>query len=120
GTFTADAELRVLTEVQPGSYVFMDAQYRDALGEDAEGAYEQSLYVQATVISINARDHVTVDAGLKALATDAGPPRPASAPFIGSTYAFFGDEHGRVSRPPGAGIARGMRVELVPPHCDPT
>jgi D-serine deaminase-like pyridoxal phosphate-dependent protein len=70
GTFSADAALRVLNEVQPGSYIFMDNQYRDALGNDADGALEQSLFVQAQVISINAKEWVTVDAGLKAFATD--------------------------------------------------
>jgi D-serine deaminase-like pyridoxal phosphate-dependent protein len=119
GTFGADAALGILNEVQPGSYVFMDAQYRDALGDDADGAFEQSLFVQSSVISINQPGSVTVDAGLKAFATDAGPPRPATAPFAPDAYAFRGDEHGRVMLPAGRAMAIGQRIELVPPHCDP-
>jgi D-serine deaminase-like pyridoxal phosphate-dependent protein len=119
GTFAADAALGILNEVQPGSYVFMDAQYRDALGDDADGAFEQSLFVQASVISANQPGFVTVDAGLKAFATDAGPPRPATAPFAAGGYSFFGDEHGRILRPEGHTVAIGDRIELVPPHCDP-
>jgi D-serine deaminase-like pyridoxal phosphate-dependent protein len=119
GTFGADAALRILSEVQPGSYVFMDAQYRDALGDDADGQFEQSLFVQSSVISVNQPGSVTIDAGLKAFATDAGPARPATQPFAPDAYAFRGDEHGRVMLPAGHATAIGQRIELVPPHCDP-
>lgn len=121
GSFTADAALRVLNEVQPGSYIFMDNQYRDALGGDADGAFEQSLFVQAQVVSINAKEWVTVDAGLKAFSTDGPVPRPAGKRFGGSHYFYFGDEHGGLMRPAGGPPVRlGERVEFIPPHCDPT
>ena len=121
GTFAADAALRVLNEVQPGSYIFMDNQYRDALGDDTDGAFEQSLFVQAQVVSINAAEWVTVDAGLKAFATDGPVPRPTGERFGGSRYFYFGDEHGGLMRPSGGSpITLGERVELIPPHCDPT
>jgi D-serine deaminase-like pyridoxal phosphate-dependent protein len=121
GTFSADAALGVLNEVQPGSYIFMDNQYRDALGNDADGGFEQSLFVQAQVISINAEEWVTIDAGLKAFATDGPVPRPVGTRFGGSQYSYFGDEHGKLTRPSnGPPIRLGERVELIPPHCDPT
>jgi D-serine deaminase-like pyridoxal phosphate-dependent protein len=121
GSFAADAALRVLNEVQPGSYIFMDNQYRDVLGNDADGAFEQSLFVQAQVVSINAPDWVTVDAGLKAFATDGPDPRPTGKRFGGSRYFYFGDEHGGLTRPAGDSPVRlGERVEFTPPHCDPT
>lgn len=120
GTVTADLELGVLTELQPGSYVFMDAQYIDALGDDADGAFRPSLWVASQVVSVNAGPIVTVDAGLKAFATDGPAPRPAGERFAGSTYAFFGDEHGALTRPAGAAVELGERVELLTPHCDPT
>ncbi len=111
GSFAADAALGVLTEVQPGSYVFMDEQYRTALGENGDGAFATSLFVAATVVSVNQPDWVTVDAGLKAFATDAGVPRAVTPRFAGCDYLWFGDEHGR-PRPPGrrrAGRARRAR-----------
>lgn len=121
GSFAADVALRVLNEVQPGSYIFMDNQYRDALGDDADGAFEQSLFVQAQVVSINAEEWVTVDAGLKAFSTDGPAPRPTGNRFGGSRYFYFGDEHGGLMRPPGGSPVRlGERVEFIPPHCDPT
>ena len=96
-----------------------DDQYRSALGGDADGAYEQSLFVQATVVSVNQPSWVTVDAGLKALATDAGPPVP-TGDFTGCAWSWFGDEHGLLVRPTSGAVAPGEHVELVPPHCDPT
>jgi D-serine deaminase-like pyridoxal phosphate-dependent protein len=120
GTVAADLDLGVLNELQPGSYVFMDAEYSDALGGDDDGAFQTSLWVSSQVVSVNADAIVTVDAGLKAFATDGPTPRPAGARFGGSTYAFFGDEHGALTRPAGAPVSLGERVEFATPHCDPT
>ena len=121
GTFAADADLRVLNELQPGSYVFMDVQYRDALGADPDGAFQQSLFVQSRVVSVNAEAHVTVDAGLKAFATDGPTPRAVGARFVDCKYHYFGDEHGRLTRPVNVpSIDLDQRIEFVPPHCDPT
>jgi len=120
GTFAADAALGVMTEVQVGSYLFMDRQYRDALDGDADGAFATSLFVQAQVISANHPDWVTVDAGLKAMATDGPLPRPTGERFGASSYRWFGDEHGMITRPPGKVVQHGERVELETPHCDPT
>lgn len=119
GTCAIDLEIGVLNELQPGSYVFMDREYRDALGPDPEGRFEQSLTIATTVISTNQRGFVTVDAGLKAMATDAGSPLVVG--HEGSArYEFFGDEHGLVTEAPSGNFERGERLELVPPHCDPT
>jgi len=119
GTCAIDLEIGLLNELQPGSYVFMDREYRDALGSDPEGRFEQSLTIATTVISTNQAGFVTVDAGLKAMATDAGSPL-----VVGHEdsvrYEFFGDEHGLVTNDPSRAFARGERLELVPPHCDPT
>ena len=115
GSFAIDAELGVLTELQVGSYVFLDREYRDC--ELAGPAFEQALFVDASVISVNTPGMVTIDAGLKAFATDAGVPVVhAGAP--GARYAFMGDEQGALIGDILPGLA--ARVTLVPPHCDPT
>jgi D-serine deaminase-like pyridoxal phosphate-dependent protein len=119
GTAGLDLELGVLNELQPGSYVFMDREYADALGDDFEGRFAQSLTIEATVVSANHDGHVTVDAGLKSMATDAGTPR-VLWPEQAGEYQFFGDEHGLVTCDPARPLRRGQRVALVPPHCDPT
>ena len=120
GSFAADAAQGVLTEVQPGSFAFMDREYRDALKSDPDGDFEQALTIASTVISANHPRWVTVDAGLKAFSTDGPLPVAMTPKFLGSAYRFFGDEHGRLMRPDGATVARGERVDFVPPHVDPT
>jgi D-serine deaminase-like pyridoxal phosphate-dependent protein len=76
--------------------------------------------VQARVISANWPTHVTVDAGLKAFATDGPPPRPWGDRFEASEYFWFGDEHGRLTQSAQRPFALGERVEFISPHCDPT
>ena len=63
---------------------------------------------------------MTIDAGLKAFATDAGPPRVLAGAAPGSAYRFMGDEHGAVALAVGVLPRLGARITLMPPHCDPT
>ena len=119
GTLQADLALGVLNEIQPGSYIFMDRQYHDALGEDGPH-FETSLLIQARVLSANHAAYVTIDAGLKAFSTEGPEPKPASRGFESATFQFAGDEFGRLSRPPGMHLSPGDRIEFEVPHCDPT
>ncbi len=119
GTWQLERDSHVYTELQPGSYVFMDADYaRNALAPD-EHAFEQSLYVLATVLSTPAPERAVVDAGLKALAVDSGLPVVHVA--RGLEYAKASDEHGVLAVDAlRAQPAIGDRVWLIPGHCDPT
>lgn len=119
GTWQLERDSHVYTELQPGSYVFMDADYaRNALAPD-EHAFEQSLYVLATVMSAPTPERAVVDAGLKALAVDSGLPIVHVA--RGVEYAKASDEHGVLAVDPArAQLAIGDRVWLIPGHCDPT
>jgi len=122
GTHFIDARLGVFTELQVGSYVFMDHQYNicDLRGE-SRPTFEQALQIDARVVSSNTPGMVTVDAGLKAMATEAGPPQVLKGAVEGSTTRFMGDEHLAVIAPEGKDPpAHGEQVILVPPHCDPT
>ncbi|WP_066798502.1 DSD1 family PLP-dependent enzyme [Sphingomonas soli] len=114
GSFAIDAELGVLTELQVGSYIFLDREYRDC--ELGGPVFEPSLFVDASVISANTHGRVTIDAGLKALATDAGMPEVLAG--AEGRYAFMGDEQGAVIGDVLPGLAE--RIVLMPPHCDPT
>jgi D-serine deaminase-like pyridoxal phosphate-dependent protein len=117
GSCSADIAQGLYTELQCGSYALMDRQYRDALKADPDGDFRQSLIVQARIVSANAGTFVTIDVGLKALASDAGPPS-VLGPNPNAVYFFFGDEHGGLAG--GGAFEIGARVELAPPHCDPT
>jgi D-serine deaminase-like pyridoxal phosphate-dependent protein len=117
GTYLIDIELGVLTELQVGSYLFLDREYGECeLSPGDAPVFEPALFVDATVISANAAGMVTVDAGLKALSTDAGPPVVTG----GGRYLFMGDEHGAIVSNGGNLPALGQRVTLQPGHCDPT
>ena len=118
GSVEFDLAGGVYTEVQPGSYVFMDGDYGR---NEYAGAlrFEHALFLAGTVMSRGA-DRAILDAGLKSLAVDSGPPELWDAP--GLAYTAANDEHGIV-RPaaPGAALpALGSQLLLVPGHCDPT
>lgn len=122
GTHAIDAELGVLTELQAGSYIFMDREYGDCdLDGSGTAPFETALMVDATIISANTPYLSTADAGLKAFSADAGPPPIRAGAPPGSAYVFMGDEHGAVVPPAGeTAPALGSRLTLAAPHCDPT
>ncbi len=121
GTYENEAASGVYTELQAGSYVFMDADY--GRNKRADGrpfdTFEQALFVCATVMSTPIPDRAVVDAGHKALSVDSGMPLPWQMP--GANYHRPSDEHGILDvtacnhRP-----RRGDKVLIVPGHCDPT
>ena len=106
-----------VTEVQPGSFVFMDASYSRCVGVE----HELALTLLSTVISRPRANEAVVDAGLKTLSTDSGPAELKGWP--GLSYRPAGDEHGILSWAPGHRGPEprvGERVELVPSHIDTT
>jgi len=118
GTGTAEfcATTPGITEVQPGSFIFMDSDYRNAVGS----YFAHSLTILSTVISKSAKEkRVTIDAGLKTLTTDSGFAEPMDMP--GVTYVPMGDEHGWLCwEEGGREIVVGERVQMIPSHIDPT
>ncbi|MBN9462765.1 MAG: DSD1 family PLP-dependent enzyme [Burkholderiales bacterium] len=117
GTFIHEAASGIYTEIQPGSYVLMDLDYRANQADAAAPALRQAIGVLATVMSV--RDaHVVLDAGLKALALDSGPP---AMRLPGWAVRTVSDEHTVVDRGPGTpALSLGARCLLDPGHCDPT
>jgi len=122
GSHLLDFEERVLTEVQPGSYVFMDEGYRpvDFHGDGAT-VFEFAMLVAVSVIGHSANGDAITDAGSKSFAVDGPQPRAfLDGREIGS-IVWAGDEFGRLR--PHDGIApppAGTRLECTVPHCDPT
>ena len=122
GTHRIDLELGVFTELQAGSYVFMDKQYLDCdLTGDGTAPFEPSLAVDARVVSANHDALVTIDAGFKSLSTDGGAAQVRSGAAPETMVIFMGDEHAALVAP-GIGLALrpGDLVSLTVPHCDPT
>lgn len=118
GTMSLDMASGVFTEVQGGSYAFMDVEYNEVeLVERDANPFASSLFVKALVISANVQGHVTLNAGFKCLSADGPAPRPAAA-SRDWRYMFFGDEYGRLAGSDLPGL--GEAVALIVPHCDPT
>jgi len=121
GTHRIDAELGTLTELQVGSYIFMDSQYwACGISDGEEHPYQFALMVDVRVISANSPGMRTVDAGYKALATDGGIPLVLVGMPSETEYVFMGDEHGALISNAGPAPDIGERVTLTAPHCDPT
>jgi D-serine deaminase-like pyridoxal phosphate-dependent protein len=123
GTLALDCREGLLTEHQAGSYIFMDVEYGAVtLGaNDADARFATSLFLHSTVVSKNVPGQVTIDAGLKSFATDGPLPCVSAGAPEGTTYSFFGDEHGCLTFPtPTDSLALGSTVTFITPHCDPT
>ena len=121
GSFEFETGSGVYTELQCGSYIFMDADYGRNLDHDGAPtkAFEPSLFVWATVMSRPTEERAIVDAGLKALAFNSGPPLVWDEPA--ATYERASDEHGRLAVTAATNrLHIGDKIRLVPGHCDPT
>jgi D-serine deaminase-like pyridoxal phosphate-dependent protein len=121
GTYPFEVASGLYTELQAGSYIFMDADYGLNKAEDGSpfSDFRQSLFVLATVISHPAADRMITDAGFKALSVDSGMPSPRD--LGGIDYNMAGDEHGRLElNRTNADLKVGDKIQVVPSHCDTT
>ncbi|MGH7320982.1 MAG: DSD1 family PLP-dependent enzyme [Candidatus Rokuibacteriota bacterium] len=117
GTYQFESASGLYTELQPGSYIFMDVDYKRVAGFPSR--FENALFVLATVMSRPVKDRAVVDAGLKALAVDSG--LPAVHGRADMEFVRASDEHGMlVPRDPETRLRVGDRLWLIPGHCDPT
>ena len=121
GTYNIDCDVAAITDLQVGSYVFMDQEYR-LIGSsegDVFDDFEVALTLAATGISAPLNRAVTVDGGYKAFASDSVNPEPLSVPD--SKFRFAGDEHGVLICPEGyQEPLLGSVQRFITPHCDPT
>lgn len=121
GTYRVDAENPGLTELQPGSFVFMDMEYGTIGGPGGTEYrdFKHALTVVTTVVS-RSPGVAIVDGGYKAFATDR-PFTPKAVGIDGVTFHWAGDEHGRLDVTNASRDVRlGDRIEFLPPHVDPT
>jgi D-serine deaminase-like pyridoxal phosphate-dependent protein len=116
GTFMFELESGAWDEIQPGSYVFMDADYARNEWAAPLPRFRHALFVLSTVMSRPRPEVAIVDAGLKASSVDSGMPTVWERP--GLTYTHASDEHGWVEGAPAPDL--GEKLLLVPGHCDPT
>ncbi|MFT6834602.1 MAG: D-serine deaminase-like pyridoxal phosphate-dependent protein [Francisellaceae bacterium] len=118
GTFSIDADLPNVTEIQPGSYTVMDAEYNNIDYQNKK--FLAAMTMLTTVISANQSSHVTVDAGTKALYQVSTRPQIISQDNLKYDWDYFGDEHGKVTSGNNKLPKLNDVLELVVAHCDPT
>ena len=121
GTYNIDHETTGLTDVQVGSYVFMDAQYLSIGGaSDAEvyADFEPSLTILSTVLNAQYEGRATTDAGAKACTINQ--PWPIIKGETGMIYRSGSDEFGSIRyEDPSRTYRVGDKLELIVSHCDP-
>ncbi|MEM7100353.1 MAG: DSD1 family PLP-dependent enzyme [Pseudomonadota bacterium] len=121
GTFDIDVHVAGLTDMQVGSYIFMDEEYRLIQGNGADrfDYFDASLTVACSTISAPTERTITVDGGYKAFASDSVEPVCDELPD--TRFKFAGDEHGVLIKPrQDQYLKLGQVLQFVVPHCDPT
>jgi len=122
GTYNIDHGTRGMTDVQVGSYVFMDAQYISIGGETDSEVYSDfhtSLTIMATVLNAQHAGRATSDAGAKACTINQ--PWPIIKGETGMHYRSGSDEFGTIiyEDDPSRNYKVGDKLELIVSHCDP-
>lgn len=121
GSHDIDSETGVFTEMQVGSYVFMDGYYKDTVMRRNEPhPFAPALTVWGTVVSAAQPGFVITDVGLKEIDGAFGPISPTviSGAPSGASYSLVGDDLGRIDFASAHdGLPVGAKFELLPPHC---
>ena len=119
GTFHHEVASGLYTEIQAGSYVFMDVDYANNSGEDGKPftEFEHALFIYATVMSTAVPGQALIDVGHKAQSSDSGFPVVYDLP--GVEFVKASDEHGVLTLT-DVTLTIGDRIKLIPGHIDPT
>lgn len=107
GTSVIKTEENLYTELQAGSYLFMDATYGE-LGLP----FRSSLFILTTVVSVSDTIAV-VDAGVKSCGVDQGMPVPVG---FSVSEIVASEEHLQLHNP-SKKLHIGDKVLLTPAHC---
>lgn len=114
GTYDITSRIPEMTEIQAGSYVFMDSTYNgvEGIGEK----FDYALSVLATVVSRPQQNRIIVDSGMKVLTTEFGNPQPIGFPNL--ELVGLSEEHGKIEVSEGdINLKAGEKLEILPTHC---
>jgi D-serine deaminase-like pyridoxal phosphate-dependent protein len=112
GTYDLASSWPGVTEIQAGSYVFMDGRYKKVL----PGPFECALTLLVTVLSVKDR-YAVCDAGMKSLTSEFGMPETADGRI---RVRGLSEEHAHLHGEALAELQPGARIELIPSHGDTT
>jgi 3-hydroxy-D-aspartate aldolase len=121
GTYNIMTKVPGFTDLQVGSYIFMDAQYLEIGGETNDELFTDfapSLTVMTTVLNTYFPGRLTTDAGAKALTLNK--PDAIVIGEKGFSYNAGSDEFGAIRyETANKNYNVGDKLELIVPHCDP-
>lgn len=118
GTAVFDVASQVYTEIQSGTYAFMDTDYGGIDWGEAL-AFRHSLFLLGTVMSTPTPERAIMDFGLKSTSAESGAPRPVGWP--GLRCVAVHDEHSILQADDAKNMpGLGDKIRLIPGHCDPT
>jgi D-serine deaminase-like pyridoxal phosphate-dependent protein len=121
GTYDMMYEIPGFTDVQVGSYLFMDHQYMIIGGANNEKVFDDfapSLTVMATIINDAKEGKYVTDSGAKALTLNVPRGKIIGEPDF--EYNAGSDEYGSVKIVnPSKKYKVGDKFEVIVPHCDP-
>ena len=115
GTYDITGRVKGITELQCGSYLFMDGDYAEVFDD-----FTPALSVLSTVISRQKEDAAVVDMGLKSISIDRGLAEILSP--SGATIVKHSEEHTIIHLPDvkSRAINIGDKVQSRPTHGDTT
>lgn len=115
GTAMITGRLPRITEIQAGSYVFMDGRYKTIEGVD----FDCALTLLTTIVSRPRPDRLIIDAGMKTLTHEFGLPRFKGREDL--ELLSLSEEHGTVKlHDPSVTLKPGDKLEIIPSHGDTT
>jgi len=121
GTYDMMQDIPGFTDVQVGSYVFMDRQYIEIGGEKNEKVFDDfapSLTVLATIINMSYPKRIITDSGAKAFTLNQPPAIVIGEPDF--VYNAGSDEYGTITfDKANKSYKIGDKLEMIVPHCDP-
>ena len=121
GTYDIMIDVPGFTDVQVGSYIFMDRQYIEIGGAKNEKVLDDfapSLTVIATILNNYYPGRLTTDSGSKAFTLNKPNPMVIGEPDF--DYNAGSDEYGSITfEKSNKSYKVGDRLEVIPPHCDP-
>jgi D-serine deaminase-like pyridoxal phosphate-dependent protein len=104
GTYDITGKIPGITELQTGSYVFMDQKYSSLVK-----GFDKCLSVLSTICGVRDDGTYIIDAGRKAVSSEFGDPLVGKEPVL-----KFSEEHSKVK---GVKVFAGQRVLVTPTHC---
>jgi D-serine deaminase-like pyridoxal phosphate-dependent protein len=114
GTYSLSGRYPGMTEIQAGSYLLMDTDYRKCCTD-----FNLTLTVLTTVLSKTAAERIVVDAGLKELSCERG--LPTVKDLAGLSIRRLTAEHGIIDlKHPSASVQVGDQIEIWVHYADAT